>query len=209
MKSIAGQAIGQRTEQQDSFHTDDSTRLYIVSDGMGGHEDGALASKTAVETLVKEHANGSELEVAFWAADAAVKSIEYYFKSPGATAVVLHIGNEVARVGNIGDSRCYRMRDGQLLQITKDHNLAPYAPNILTRSLGKVREEERSKPDFFDVSIEPGDRFLLCSDAMSSMDREELLDLLQKALSVPMEEGISMLLKQPTSDNNTVVIVEV
>ena len=209
MQHAAGQMIGKRESQQDSYHADDVSGLYIVADGMGGHDDGAEASRRAVEVLVERYADGSAPEHAFWAADAHVRDIPCGFRTPGTTAVVLHVKSGRAHIGNIGDSRCYRFSAAlELTQVTTDHNLS-YAPNVLTRSMGGSYGKDFDQPDFFEVPAEPGDRFLICSDALSDVKPDQLQELLRKALNLPLQAGLELLLEQDTKDNNTIIIVEI
>lgn len=180
-----------RTENQDfcgQFSDTSGNRLLVLADGMGGHRGGATASQICVETVAQIFAdettpldrrlrNGIELanrrifEAA--AADSALQGM-------GTTAVALALpptGDAV--IAWVGDSRAYRFRRGQLQSLSQDHSVvaewvrmgmispeeAETHPrrNELMRSVGGL---ETVEVDLISVEVEPGDRFLLCSDGL-------------------------------------------
>jgi protein phosphatase len=127
-------------------------------------------------------------------------------------------------LGHVGDSRCYRLRQGLLAQITKDHSMlqeqvdagvltpeqAAVAPgkNLLTRALGV---EDTVKVDVFRHAVEAGDIYLLCSDGLTDM--LDLSDMAQAlALDAPLQGMASALVEQAKAnggrDNITVVLVQ-
>ena len=103
--------------------------LFAVCDGMGGHEAGEVASRIAVETLVKEApstADGTGLEHAIIAANhAVIDGARTGEGRPGmgttCTSLIIE-GNRLV-IGHVGDSRAYLLRDGELIQLTQDHSL--------------------------------------------------------------------------------------
>ncbi|TNE84654.1 MAG: Stp1/IreP family PP2C-type Ser/Thr phosphatase [Deltaproteobacteria bacterium] len=170
-------------------------RLYVVADGMGGHDGGEVASDVAVRTICKvafERENSENphedldavenlLDEAFQSANNTVKSqAEEKGNDMGTTLVaLLMLENRVAFLANVGDSRAYLIRDGQLHQVSKDHSLVakmvergkltkeearvhPHS-NILLRTVGTERDVEI---DIFRVDVERGDRILMCSDGL-------------------------------------------
>jgi protein phosphatase len=167
--------------------------LYVVADGMGGHDGGEVASSLAVETICRVarkqaatmpdrlDAIEAMLDGAFQEANNTIKAqAERKGNDMGTTlvAMLVHDGHQ-AFVANVGDSRGYLFRDGMLHQITVDHSfvqklvergkLTPEAArnhpqsNILLRTVGTERDVEI---DIFRVELEPGDRVLLCSDGL-------------------------------------------
>ncbi len=167
--------------------------LYIVADGMGGHDGGEVASHIAVTTMrrIARDREGaleegrerieSMLHEAFTRANNAVKDeADRKGNDMGTTlvAMLLHDGRH-AYVANVGDSRAYLYRDGTLHQITTDHSFVQKLvergkiskaearnhpqSNILLRTVGTERDVE---VDLFRVALEPGDRVLLCSDGL-------------------------------------------
>lgn len=171
----------------------DRAKLYVVADGMGGHDGGEVASAMAVRTLCDvarareaeapegEDAVENLLDEAFQLANNTVKdAADAKGTDMGTTMVcVLVLDNRVGFMANVGDSRGYLLRNGTLYQITKDHSLvqkmvergritaeeARHHPhsNILLRTVGT----ERDIPiDIFRIEFEPGDKVLMCSDGL-------------------------------------------
>ncbi|MBV9547877.1 MAG: serine/threonine-protein phosphatase [Chloroflexi bacterium] len=165
--------------------------LYVVADGLGGHQAGEVASATAVKTLRDEYYSPSAhsriepaLRQAVQAAnlrvhDLAHRNPEYRSMATTLTAIAL-VGN-CGYLAHIGDSRAYHWRDGRLNVLTSDHSEAAElvrmrilkpekvrdhpGRNVLTRTLGHALI---SRPDFLRQPLVAGDRFLLCSDGLWS-----------------------------------------
>lgn len=199
--------IGQRDNQEDALWplqpTSDS-KLFILCDGMGGHEHGEVASQTvsqaigewfitnAVEPLTK-----SQIEDAL--AYAYTKLDEKdggEFRKMGTTFTLLYIGNTGIFAAHMGDSRIYHMRPGLgVLYQSRDHSLvfdlfqsgeisyeemSNFAQkNIVTRAM-TPGEDNRMRPDIIHITdVQPNDYFYLCSDGMlEQMSNEELVSLL-------------------------------
>jgi protein phosphatase len=167
--------------------------LYVVADGMGGHDGGEVASALAVSTIcsVAQQAEASEppeeagleelLDAAFQTANNRIKEdAESKNTDMGTTLVsMLVLENRVAFVANVGDSRAYMLRDQTLHQVSEDHSLvakmvergritaeeARHHPhsNILLRTVGTERDVDI---DIFKFSLEPGDKIIMCSDGL-------------------------------------------
>ncbi|MBO7709076.1 MAG: Stp1/IreP family PP2C-type Ser/Thr phosphatase [Lachnospiraceae bacterium] len=206
--------------------------LFIVADGMGGHNAGDLASRLAVETMVDHigsSGNKRTLMILSEAVDAANRSV--YLRSltdkaltgMGTTVVACCVEGESLYVVNVGDSRLYIIRD-DIYQITRDHSLveemvqagqitaeeAKVHPdrNVITRAVGM---KDQSKPDLLDVGIRQGDRILLCSDGLSNMvsDRQ-IYDIIMESASIG-EAAVK--LKDTANDNGgsdniSVILIE-
>lgn len=172
----------------------EGVELFIVADGMGGHDSGEIASKIAVDTLLAEAARRlavsprpsvdaieNILDEAFQEANNRVKGTAEERGSDMGTTLVccIVVDGQVALCANVGDSRAYLIRGGQLHQITRDHSLVqrmveqnrltaaearnhPHS-NILLRTVGTERNVEI---DIFRVELENADRVLLCSDGL-------------------------------------------
>ncbi|MFN8034730.1 MAG: Stp1/IreP family PP2C-type Ser/Thr phosphatase [Acidimicrobiia bacterium] len=189
MKLIAGAVtdVGRvRTSNEDSFVIDERVGLFAVADGLGGHQAGEVASKTALETIRALVAGGRPIDEAV-----AVANTDVYEKAgskPGlrgmgttVTAVTHAEGDRIA-VGHVGDSRAYLLRGTDFRQLTEDHSLveelvregrltpeqasAHPQRSIITRALGLDLEVEI---DTFGVDVAVGDRLLLCSDGLTTM----------------------------------------
>jgi serine/threonine protein phosphatase PrpC len=188
-----------RSNNEDSVAFDAATGLCILADGMGGHNAGEVASGMATAFIKSElrkwiaqtgkSATPAELEAALLQCVASANSAIYnmsrsspQYAGMGTTLVVgVFHGNSLV-LGHIGDSRCYRLRDGQLQQITKDHSILqeqvdtglileayasfPMNQNIVTRALG-VDDHVQTELNRHDVM--PNDVYLMCSDGLSDM----------------------------------------
>ena len=168
--------------------------LYVVADGMGGHDKGEVASQMAVETICREarralqgsatftsEALEATLDESFQAANNAIKShSEEMGNDMGTTMTSALIqDNTLAFVANVGDSRAYLVRAQQLHQVTRDHSLvarmveqnrirpeeARHHPHS-NILLRTVGTERNVDIDIFRVDLEPGDVLLLCSDGL-------------------------------------------
>ena len=194
--------IGQRPNQEDSIAQWDN-RLFVLCDGMGGHEKGEVASQTVCQSLVKwfeEHINPDNP----FTDDQLRNALEYAYqqldqyadgnpRQMGTTLTLLYIHRQGVTAAHIGDSRIYQIRPGGgLLYQSRDHSLvfdlfqageityeemAAYPQkNIVTRAM-TPGEDNRMRPDIIHITdIQPGDYFYMCSDGMlEQMSNDELL----------------------------------
>lgn len=235
-----------RKSNQDAFLVDDALGLYVVADGMGGHAAGEIASQEAVEAVYGMVKRGlrdirplkdplSEQDA--WAAcrlvEAAVQGATYMVYSMaeldrqksgmGTTISALVVCGDYAVVGQVGDSRVYRITGGEAEQLTEDHTLiawqlkqglitpqeAVISPhrNVITRAVGS---RDYVEVDTRIVGLTKGDRFLLCSDGLHGyLKVEDIqptmalrgLDAVQKFIDLANQRG--------GRDNITAVIVEI
>ena len=222
-----------RTNNEDQLLVTDT--LFAVADGMGGHAAGEVASLTAVEALkaaFERDRSADGLADALRAANRAVwqrASEQPELRGMGttatATALVTDDGEELLAVANVGDSRAYLLRDGELDQISEDHSLpeemvrrGELAPedaamhpqrHILTRVLGMDNEIE---VDCFRIVPYRGDRILLASDGLTNEVSDDQIASILRRLADP-EEAARELVRQAKenggSDNITVVVVDV
>ncbi|MCB0359192.1 MAG: Stp1/IreP family PP2C-type Ser/Thr phosphatase, partial [Bdellovibrionales bacterium] len=231
--------VGQRrTENQDSFGYVRTANgaLFIVADGMGGAQGGATASAAAVELIAKRALTeqGIVTEASLRAAIEAANSSLHAFSGTdeslagmGTTVVALALFSDRALIAHVGDSRIYRLREGKIDRLTRDHTLiqemldagtispaqAENHPisHMLTRSLGptpRVDVDVRVFPD----SLRPGDRFLLCCDGLvNHVADEDLVDILacENSLDAAADQCIALANERGGSDNITVQIVEI
>jgi PPM family protein phosphatase len=198
MKSITAYGrtdVGQkRSSNQDTIVLNDKIKLYAVADGMGGHNGGEIASKLALEVL--ESALGKiddsrQINVTPFLKESVIlastrihekASMDENLKGMGTTLVCAYFNKDRCYIAQVGDSRVYLYRDGDLWKITEDHSLVNEQvrsglisrsqaekltyKNVITRSVGF---EEAVNVDIYERAIEPGDLFLLCSDGLTSM----------------------------------------
>ncbi|MCR5829802.1 MAG: Stp1/IreP family PP2C-type Ser/Thr phosphatase [Lachnospiraceae bacterium] len=200
MQSIGMTDIGiSRQINQDYIFSSDTTvgilpNLYIVADGMGGHNAGDFASRFCVEhfiEIIKNH-NEKPLSLLSFIEDSIRNTNEQMIvaaaKSPelmgmGTTFVLATVDeNNVMKVANVGDSRLYRINRSGITQITQDHSLvaemvkngdiskdeARFHPkkNVVTRA---ISASVVVNPDMFEVPLNDEDVILLCSDGLSNM----------------------------------------
>ncbi len=207
--------------------------LYAISDGMGGEELGEMASWIAVRNLssadilkVREVA----LESIEKANDEICREIrENGGKRIGATITMLYIDDKKAVSCNVGDSRAYLFRDGELAQISEDHNEAMqmvrmgvlskeeaekhHLRHSLTQHLGIFKDELLIEAYFCDeISIKKGDIFLLCSDGLCDMVKDGEISQILMESTTPSEMGRNLLeraLFGGGKDNITILIAKV
>lgn len=214
-----------------------SEKLFAVADGMGGHAAGEVAARAAVDSL-RTAVEGSSPPTAEWLAESVRMANESVWQDAqadpklhgmGTTLTALawidHEGGDGVAVANVGDSRTYRMRDGQLEQLTVDHNLvaelvaeghiteveAETHPqrHAVTRALGVYPEVD---VDVIKVEAINGDRFMLCSDGLSGEVPDSQIASVLRRFADPAEaarELVAAAREHGGSDNITVVVVDV
>ena len=179
-----------RATNEDAFGYSIEQGVFLVCDGMGGAAAGEVASSLAVDEMMRvltdrdpDMQTSSLIEQAVSVTNNIIYSraqSNAKLNGMGTTLVALVAEERRIQVLNIGDSRCYRLRAGNMEQITHDHSLvdeqvrlgrmsaaeAVRSPlrNVITRALGT---QSRVTPDVFDLEAEPGDLFLLCSDGLT------------------------------------------
>ncbi|HYZ10592.1 MAG TPA: Stp1/IreP family PP2C-type Ser/Thr phosphatase [Actinomycetota bacterium] len=185
--------VGARTDvgrvregNEDSYMVHEA--LFAVADGMGGHQGGEVASKLALDTLLKA-TDGAALAQAVQDANRAVferAGSDPALAGMGTTLTAFLADRDTLRLAHVGDSRAYLLRDGELQRITTDHTvveglvekgeLTPHEASIhpqrsiLTRAIGVEGEVQ---VDQGSIDVLPGDRLLLCSDGLTGMVDDE------------------------------------
>ncbi len=223
-----------RSNNQDSGYA--GRHLFIVADGMGGHAGGDVASAIATKRVAEadeEFAVATDAEFALRSAMIAANSLlaETVFEHSELTGMgttvsgILRVGDEVV-LGHIGDSRIYRFRGGELEQVTADHTFvqrlvdsgritaeeAAVHPrrSVLMRVLGDVDAAPEIDTKILDT--QDGDRWLLCSDGLSSYVSEDKLAAILAAVRSPQQAADRMVkesLDHGAPDNVTVVIADI
>ena len=229
-----------RRSNEDSVFVLPKHQLYIVADGVGGHNSGEVASRMAVETIAEyaesrppEEIEGDKALKDYFEDCIAQANDRIYTEAqkPGrrfgmaTTCVLLYVRGDNAYVVNIGDSRCYLVRDGIMRQISQDHSAvmemvrsgilseeeAKHSPdrNMITRALGG---EEKAEPDFFSFRLYPADTVLLCSDGLYSEVEEERIAQLcsrYKTMHRLTKQLVDEANKNGGKDNVSVVCVRI
>lgn len=231
---LAIHELGKRANQEDCIYpiegkaTEDD-RLFLLCDGMGGHEHGEVASQSICKSLssfLLQHAVASEGLEDKLLSDALAYAYEELDKlaiagdsrQMGTTLTLLYFHSNGCTAAHIGDSRIYHLRPSShtILYKSRDHSLVydlyqagelTYEEmktfpqkNVITRAM-IAGDKNHPKPDVIHISdIQPDDYFYICSDGMlEQMEDEELLDVF--AANVRDEEKRQMLISE-TSDNN-------
>ncbi len=238
MKTFSITDVGMvRQINQDYVYTTDNPlgplpNLFVVADGMGGHQAGDYASKYTVEVLTKELAQTKEEDVEKAIVSANKKankeiikkaSEDPHLKGMGTTIVVATIFRQMMYFANVGDSRLYLINQG-ITQLTKDHSLveemvrlggikpeeAKHHPdkNIITRAIGA---KDTVDVDFYEHRLKKGDIILMCTDGLSNMvEDEELFHIVQGGRDI-VEAGTSLVAaakENGGTDNIGVVLTE-
>lgn len=219
MKTFSITDVGMvRQVNQDYVYTTNNPlgplpNLFVVADGMGGHQAGDYASKYTVEVLQRELRESKEIDIEK-ALVSAIKtanreiikeaSRDPHLKGMGTTVVAATIVNHMMYFANVGDSRLYLINQG-ITQLTKDHSLveemvrlggikpeeAKHHPdkNIITRAIGA---KENVEVDFYEHRLKRGDIILMCTDGLSNMvEDEELFHIVQGGRDI-VEAGTSL-----------------
>ena len=237
-----------RSHNEDAVYGAAARGLVILADGMGGYNAGEVASGMATTLLA------SELERAFLTQSpqdidpasgrpvAHARLIEHIaqansaihraaesqpqYAGMGTTLVVALFYDNRVTVAHIGDSRLYRLRDGELTQLTRDHSLLQEQidsgmitpeearlsqnKNLVTRALGVDPQVE---PELHDHDLKAGDILLLCSDGLNDMVSDEEIGLTLQALGANLELAGTQLIQMANDnggrDNVSVILVKV
>lgn len=216
LKTFSITDIGRKRKvNQDYIYTSEEPvgnlpNVFIVADGMGGHNAGDYASKVTVETMLAEMQSSFEKNPTLIFRRAIEEANEVIrrradedkkLEGMGTTVVVASCMGRFLQVANVGDSRLYVV-NREIRQITRDHSLVEEMirmggldradarnhpdKNIITRAVGA---EDHVEPDFFTVELREGDTVLMCSDGLTNMLEDEEIrmiisgarDLVEKA----------------------------
>ena len=226
-----------RSGNEDNFYSDPDRGLFVVADGMGGHAAGEVASEMAVTIVAEVLAGLSALpdEDAARAIHEAVRRAneaiyqrtltETEKHGMGTTVSLLGLHDWHYVIGQVGDSRVYLLREGRLVQLTKDHSYvqeqvdagaltpeqARYHPysNVITRCVGAGAEVQ---PDVYVGAAQVGDTFLVASDGLTGMvDDRRLQQLLGSR--APAQRAVDAMIAEANGrgglDNITAIVVRV
>ncbi len=227
-----------RKQNQDTGSVRPDLGLFVVADGMGGHQGGEIASQLCVETLIHtvethpEVPDRALLDQAIQNANEAIlkrAQEDSKLHGMGTTATALLIRGDTATLLQVGDSRGYFWNEDGIWQLTKDHSLvqeklraglinreqvkSDEMKNVITRSVGY---EPGLKADCFTIQVARGDGFLLCSDGVSGpVDDALMFEILEETRKngLSLGEAAKRLIHTANSksgdDNATVVLVKV
>jgi protein phosphatase len=234
-----------RPSNEDHFGYDERLGVFVVCDGMGGHAAGEVASRIAVDTVLsffrerqprveddsylEDAPLGARLlaEAVKKANDAILDYADEHKNTSGmgTTLVAARFSEGVFSIANVGDSRIYLFREGQLLQLTEDHSLVmeqvrrgmitldqakkSSAQNIITRALGT---DESTLPDLGEFPAQPGDVLLLTTDGvLRHVDDTEIKSILLQlpSLKAACDTLIDAANEGGGEDNSTCMLIRV
>lgn len=238
LRSYAITDIGQKRQlNQDFIYLSETPignlpNVFIVADGMGGHNAGDYASRYAVETVVEEIGVSFEknpvkiLGRAIEKANTRIRKRareDAAYNGMGTTMVVATCMGKYLEVANVGDSRLYVVGD-RIEQITQDHSLVEEMvrmggidratarnhpdKNIITRAIGA---RDYVEADFFNLELQTGDMVLLCSDGLTNMVEDETIHQIltgDGSLKDRVEELVRTANHNGGKDNISVIVIE-
>lgn len=242
MQSFSKSVLGKvrRTNQDYCIEKNEKigifNNLFIVADGVGGNSKSAYASKHScdflVEQLSKTTDGQNKIEILSTAIKLANTDLYYRIMSNeeyngmGTTLVVATISKEKLLVANIGDSRCYYIRNKIINQITHDHSVAEELvrekqiernsekffeyKNQLTRAIGAQRN---INPDFFEIELKSDDYIVMCSDGLTNMVKEDYIVNVVTKEELSLEDKVNLLIDKANEnggkDNITVIVIKI
>ncbi len=239
----------QREHNEDSYTVLGGQRLFVVADGMGGHRAGDVASNMATESI-SEFFRATANDDATWPFhfdarlseeenrlltgirlanrqifERSIRSRELQGMGTTVVGALFSPTKNKMFIGHVGDSRAYRVRDGQIAQMTRDHSLVndyllampdltdeqrgELPKNVITRALGM---QDNVTVDLQSDDVQAGDIYVLCSDGLSGMMRdEEILAVVleEEDLEVACSTLIRMANEHGGEDNITAVVVRI
>ena len=234
LRAVGRTDVGaQRTQNEDAMYYDDFLGVYVVCDGMGGHASGQVASDIAIRTIVHAIKTGEPapapgqdpLVAAMKAANAAVfqRSLsDQACHGMGTTAVGIRFEEGLVHICHCGDSRAYLLREGRLVQVTRDQSyvqalvdagaLAPHEAatspfrNIILQAMG---QEPDVQVALGKLSLRQRDCFILCSDGLTNkVTPEQMTEVILTAprMDVACARLIALANEHGGEDNITVVM---
>lgn len=220
---------GKRDNNEDSLTLlqTDAGLLALVADGLGGHAHGEVASQQAVTTICRllqgEKPHRELLEEAIRQANREILAMQEPGQPMLTTVAALWLGQQEAVAANVGDTRIYQFRDGQIIYQSQDHSMAQMAVlagqldpsqirtsrerNRLVRVLGS---EEDTEADSQVLTLREGDRFLLCSDGFwEPVTEADMLALMEpEDTAAQWLERLRQIIQatnKPSQDNHTAI----
>lgn len=221
--------VGLRREHnEDTYYADADLGLWLVADGMGGHENGEVASALARDTLVSEIGRGTPLARAIQIADEEI--IRHSNKRTqtlpmGTTIAAIRLSDDEFEVAWVGDSRAY-LWNGELKQISQDHSYVrelieqgaiskeqarthPHR-NVVTQALG-VTDPQSLRVETVGGALKAGNQILLCSDGLTEEVDDSIIASVLSRQDLTAQECVDHLvlaaLDGGGSDNVTVVLL--
>ncbi|MCF6159669.1 MAG: serine/threonine-protein phosphatase [wastewater metagenome] len=227
----------QRKQNEDSILVDESLNIFLVADGLGGHQAGEVASNLAVKECykyLKQHLDKTKthedisrlLTTSLMKAHDAIREksmTDINLMGMGTTLIQMIIQGRKAYLCHVGDSRAYLLREG-IKQLTKNHTFESYILeeeimrreyfpihklHILTQAVG---ESEKIVPELKQVELETEDALLLCTDGLTDMLSDREIELIIRQHEDDLNTAVDDLIKEANNkggiDNISVIIVK-
>jgi len=234
-----------RAHNEDSIGSDTSLGIAVLADGMGGYRAGEVASAMAVNMILDDLREGLKqgklgevdeesgftretllIKTAIEKANATIYQTaqrQPQCHGMGTTVVATAFYDDRMSIAHVGDSRLYRLRAGELQQVTSDHSLLQelidrgfYTPeeakqslnkNLVTRAMGI---EVNVSPDLQEEAVQPGDIYLLCSDGLTDLVEDRAIHETLEEHQNDLDEAARSLVKQANDaggqDNISVIL---
>jgi serine/threonine protein phosphatase PrpC len=235
-----------RAHNEDSIGSDTGLGIAVLADGMGGYRAGEVASAMAVNMILDDLREGMKqtragdtddesgfcretllIKTAIEKANATIYQTaqrQPQCHGMGTTVVALAFYDDRMSIAHVGDSRMYRMRSGELQQVTSDHSLLQelidrgfYTPeeakkslnkNLVTRAMGI---EMAVNPDLQEDVVQPGDIYLMCSDGLTDLVEDDVIHETLLEYSENLEDAARQLVDKANAaggvDNISVILV--
>ncbi len=226
-----------RSGNEDNYLMVPDRGVFIVADGMGGHAAGEVASEMAVRIIARELGDISsrtDREASERIRNSIIEANSAIFqrtlseqdkRGMGTTATAMVVLGDNYLIGQVGDSRAYVLRKGDLLQLTKDHSYVqeqvdagylspeearthPYS-NVITRCVGANVDVT---PDVYSGALQTGDVYLLASDGLTGMIEDDDLSEMMTKLTEPQQLADALVdeaNRRGGLDNVTVIVIRV
>ncbi|MDO5491179.1 MAG: Stp1/IreP family PP2C-type Ser/Thr phosphatase [Bacillota bacterium] len=229
-----------RENNEDACFVIPGNDVYMVADGVGGNSSGEVASRTAVERIagfVNENdireCTSAESIFGFLGDAVAVANRDIYdmgrdtarYRGMATTVVIAYLFRGEAYIANVGDSRAYVYRSGEMSRITKDHTYvnelidkgvitedeaeSHRQKNVITKALGA---EPSIAPDYYKLPLHSGDVLMLCTDGLyGEVGEKRILEVLEqrKTMNETCSDLVEMAIQAGGRDNITVVCVRI
>ena len=229
-----------RSNNEDACFVFLADKVYLVADGVGGGNAVEIASRTAVKEIanyIEDHPLAeatNKYAVVNYLQACLDKTNEEIFekarryeenKGMATTAAIVYIKGGKAYIANVGDSRVYLYRNGELVQLTEDHTYVntllnagiisqeqaavDERKNVITKALGA---EDTVEPDFFQLEIVKNDILILCTDGLyDEVDERSMKTILEKDISMSdvCAEMVDAANKNGGHDNITIISIKV
>lgn len=221
--SVAGRRSPDRDISQDAHLLRPEAGVFVVADGLGGHEDGEIASRAVAEIIHRVVVPGQSFADRCGGIETALHAINRTLRREaartsgatvvGSTVALVVIGDDAVTGMWVGDSRIYLYRNGVLIRLTRDHTffaelgIAGPRGQVLTRAIGSG---EDLRVDRFSCPVEDGDTLLLCSDGVTKVLAESAIaDLMHEPVGGLAERLVARAVVAGGRDDMTAILVRI